>query len=229
MEYNAKEFRTTLNNLVDEEYRLFVQKLGIGKLKPIGIRLPELKTLAKELAKSNWQEFFEREKEDCPEVIMLKALVIGYAKTDFDTFAKYLIKVFDKVESWSEVDTCAANSKIIKKNREKTFELIYPFLFCKEEYKVRLAVIILMDHFLVDEWIDKVLELLPQIEQGVYYIDMGIAWTLSVCFVKFKDKTLKVFEQKKFSQFVQNKAIQKCRESFRVSAEDKELLKNYKI
>ena len=229
MNYNKKTFKTELLLLSDEKYRQFTSKLGIGKLEPLGIRIPELKKIAKQLAKSNWQEFFDIEPNFCPEVIMLKGLCLGYAKIDFDEFLIYLKKLFEIVESWSETDTAAPACRVIAKNREEIWQVIQPFLFCGKEYKTRFAIIILLDYYLTDEWIDKVLEILPKIKQGDYYVDMAIAWILSVCFVKFRDKTLEVFEQKKFSRFVQNKAIQKCRESFRVSNDDKELLKEYKL
>ena len=57
---------------------------------------------------------------------------------------------------------------------------------------------------------------------------MAVAWAISVCYVKFRDKTLKLLKIKELDIFVQNKAIQKIRESFRVSDEDKEMLKKYK-
>ena len=229
MKYNKKTFKIEIVNLCDEKYRDFSKKIGIGKLEPIGITIPKLRVLARELSKSNWQDFFECEDNWCSEIIILKGLVIGYAKIDIDEFLKYLHKFFDMAESWAETDVCASNFKIIKKNNQKIFDEIMPYLFCGEEYKVRLAIIILLDYFLTDDWIDKVLELLPKIEQGEYYIDMALAWILSVCFVKFRDKTLMLLEKKTFSKFVQNKAIQKCRESFRVSAEDKQLLQKYKL
>lgn len=229
MNYNKKTFKIELLLLSDEKYRQFTSKLGIGKLEPLGIKIPELKKIAKQFALSNWQEFFCEEENFCPEVIILKGLCIGYAKIDIDAFLIYLHKFFDMVESWTETDTTAPSFKIIIKNREQVWQEILPYIFCESEYKTRLAIIILLDYFLVDEWIDKVLDILPKIKQGDYYVDMAHAWLLSVCFVKFRDKTLKLFEQKCFSKFVQNKAIQKCRESFRVSSVDKELLKTCKI
>lgn len=227
--YDSKTFKNQLEILKDEKYREFTKKLGIGKLEPIGIRLPQLKSLAKELANSNWQEFFMCEKNWCSEIITLKGLVIGYAKIDFEIFTKYLNQFFDMVESWIETDTSAPSFKIIKKNKQQIFDLINPYLFCNQEYKTRLALIILLDYYLTDDYIDKVLEILPNIQQGQYYVDMALAWILSVCFVKYRDKTIQLFECKRFSKFVQNKAIQKCRESFRISQQDKELLKQYKL
>ena len=229
MEYNKKTFKNDFLQLADEKYREFSKKIGIGKIEPIGIRTPQLRTFAKQLSKSNWKELFECESNWCSEVIILKGLCLGYAKIDIDEFLIYLHKFFEMVESWAETDMCASSFKIIKKHNKRVFDEIKPYLFCKEEYKVRLAIIILLDYFLIDDWIDKVLELLPTIEQDVYYIDMAIAWILSVCFVKYREKTLQIFEKKAFSKWVRNKAIQKCRESFRVSNEDKQLLLSYKV
>ena len=229
MDYNNKTFRAELLNLCDKKYREFSKKIGIGKLEPVGIKVPKLKELAKDLSKSNWQDFFECEENWCVEIIMLKGLVLGYAKLDIDSFLTYLHRFFDMVESWAETDISAANFKIINKNKQKVFDEILPYLFCEKEYKARLAIIILLDYFLTDDWIDTVLELLPQIKQGEYYVDMAIAWTLSVCFVKYRDKTIKLLDKKVFTKFVQNKAVQKCRESFRVSVEDKQMLQKYKL
>ena len=229
MNYNKKTFRAEFLNLCDEKYQEFSKKIAIGKLEPVGIRVPKLKELAKNLAKSNWQDFFETEENWCSEIIILKGLVLGYAKLDIGQFLNYLHQFFEMVESWTETDICAASFKIIKKNQQRVFDEILPYLYCKKEYKVRLAIIILLDYFLTDDWIDKVFRLLPQIEQGEYYVDMAIAWTLSVCFVKYREKTLDILKKKVFSKFVQNKAVQKCRESFRVSEEDKQLLQKYKL
>ena len=229
MDYSNKTFRTELLSLCDEKYREFSKKIGIGKIEPIGIKVPKLKELAKDLSKSNWQDFFECEENWCSEIIILKGLVLGYAKLDIDNFLPYLHRFFEMVESWAETDICAANFKIIKKHKQKIFDEILSYLFCEKEYKVRLVIIVLLDYFLTDDWIDKVLALLPQIKQGEYYVDMAVAWILSVCVVKFRDKTIELLEKKVFSKFVQNKAIQKCRESFRVSTEDKQLLQKYKL
>lgn len=229
MEYNKKTFKKELLAPADKKYKEFSQKLGMGQLEMLGIRIPVLKKFAKELSKTNWQEFFDCEENFCAEVVTLKGMCLGYAKLEFDEFLKYLKKFFEMVESWVETDTTIPTFKVIAKNKEKVWQEIQPYLFCDREYQTRLALIILLDYFLTNEWIDMVLEVLPKIKQGQYYVDMALAWLLSVCFVKFRDKTLKLIEKKCFSKFVQNKAIQKCRESFRISDNDKQLLLNFKL
>lgn len=80
-----------------------------------------------------------------------------------------------------------------------------------------------------EKYIDKTFRHLSDVPQGQYYVDMVIAWTISIGLVKFYDKTLPHLQQKTFSKFVHNKAIQKVRESYRISAETKELLNKMKI
>ncbi|HAJ77914.1 MAG TPA: DNA alkylation repair protein [Clostridiales bacterium] len=229
MEYNKKGFKSELLSLADDKYREFSQKLGMGRLEILGIKIPVLKQLAKSLAKTNWKDFFNEQENFCAEVVTLKGMCIGYAKIEFNEFLLYLKKFFVMVESWVETDTTVPTFRIILKNKELVWQEIMLHLFCDIEYEARLAIIILLDYFLTDEWIDNVLEVLPKINQGKYYVDMALAWLLSVCFVKYREKTLSLFEKKSFSKFVQNKAIQKCRESFRISDDDKQLLLNFKI
>lgn len=94
--------------------------------------------------------------------------------------------------------------------------------------EVRFAAVALMDFFLNDEYIDRVLEIYRRISLDAYYVKMGVAWALSVCYVKYPEKTLALLKEGALDPWTHNKAIQKCRESFRVSKEDKEMLKELK-
>ena len=50
-----------------------------------------------------------------------------------------------------------------------------------------------------------------------------------MAFVKFRIRTLELLESRTLDPWVQNKSIQKCRESRRVSAEDKQMLLTLKV
>jgi hypothetical protein len=54
---------------------------------------------------------------------------------------------------------------------------------------------------------------------------MAVAWGISACFVKFRDKTLKFLQTADLDYGTLDKTVQKIRDSYRVSAEDKEMLK----
>jgi possible DNA alkylation repair enzyme len=51
---------------------------------------------------------------------------------------------------------------------------------------------------------------------------MAKAWLLSVCYIKFRDKTYKFLEKTSLDDWTVNKSIQKVRESLRVTKEEKE-------
>ena len=77
-------------------------------------------------------------------------------------------------------------------------------------------------------YIDDLLKIYESIENKAYYVKMAVAWALSVCYIKFPEKTLAFFKENTLDDWVQNKAIQKCRESFRISKEEKEFLNTLK-
>ena len=83
-----------------------------------------------------------------------------------------------------------------------------------------------MNCFLDEKYLDKILKMCEKIKNDAYYVKMAVAWLLSYCFIKFRDKTLKYFKNNSLDKFMHNKAISKCRDSFQVSSEDKEMLKD---
>ena len=97
------------------------------------------------------------------------------------------------------------------------------------EYEVRFTVVMIMDYYLIDEFIDRALDVLSTINREEYYIKMAVAWALATALAKFEDKTLPIFESKTLDTWVHNKAIQKARESYRVPKEKKDYLNSLKI
>jgi 3-methyladenine DNA glycosylase AlkD len=87
----------------------------------------------------------------------------------------------------------------------------------------------MMDYFLDADHIDATLEHLAEVPQGQYYVDMAIAWALAEALVKQWEHTEPLLRGPVFSRWVHNKAIQKARESFRITPERKEYLNTLKI
>ena len=86
-----------------------------------------------------------------------------------------------------------------------------------------------MDHFLIDDYVDQALEIMMTVDQKEYYVMMAVAWAVSTAFIKYRDKVIEVLKDEKLPPLTHNKAIRKCRESYRVSPEDKEMLKGLKV
>ena len=98
----------------------------------------------------------------------------------------------------------------------------------QNEFEVRFSCIMLMDYYLVDEYIDSVLEIHENIKLDKYYVKMGIAWGISVAFVKSKTKVIEFLKNNRLDDFTYNKAIQKIIESNRIDKITKDELKKIK-
>lgn len=220
-----------LDALRDEKYRKFNESLIPGaEGTSYGVRLPQLRTIAKEIIKGDWQQFLSDAKgSDIYEIIMLRGLVIATVPCEYEKRLQMIADFVPSINNWAVCDCVTASIKSATKNLSETFTFLKPYLESREEFELRFGVVMLMDYFITEEYIDWVLEIYQNIRHEAYYVNMAVAWALSVCFVKFREKTLAVFQAQALSTWVQNKAIQKCRESRRVSAEDKEMLLQYKL
>lgn len=228
---NLQNVRSELDRLRDEKYRKFNESLIPGaEGTSYGVRLPQLRGIAKEIIRGDWGQFLaETRGSSIYEIIMLRGLVIATVPCDFDRRLQMLTDFVPEIQNWAVCDCVTASIKSAKKHLPETWEFLQPYLLSREEFPLRFAVVMLMDYFITEEYIDRVLDIYRNLRHDAYYVNMAIAWALSVCFVKFRAKTLALLQEQVLSPWVQNKAIQKCRESRRVSAEDKELLLQYKM
>lgn len=224
------EILDEIKDLADEEYRNFHGSLIPGvKTEFLGVRVPKLRTVAKRLIKEEWREFLkEYENSNIYEIIMLYGMVLAKAKCEFEEKLGYVRNFIPKIDNWAVCDIVCGDLKDIKKNQKRMYEFLQPYLLSDREYELRFAVVILMQYYITENYIDTVLGWYVKICVDAYYVKMAVAWGLSVCFVKFRDKTLSFLQNCKIDRFTYNKAIQKIRESCRVSEEDKEILKKMK-
>ena len=98
----------------------------------------------------------------------------------------------------------------------------------QEEFSQRITAVLLMSHFLTDDYIDRVLEQMNRLNFDGYYTKMGVAWCVATAYAKYPEKTYAFLLDNRLDDWTYNKSIQKMRESFRVSAEDKEMLQKMK-
>ena len=155
-------------------------------------------------------------------------MVLGLLKTDFDEILGYLQLFVPRIDSWSICDVTCAGLKVFKKHQAAGRSFLDQYLASANEYELRFAIIMLMAYYHDDSYIDDTLQVLNSTRHEGYYVKMAVAWALQLCFVKQRDKTLILFQHNNLDDFTLNKALQKCRESFRVSAADKELLQSLK-
>lgn len=209
----------------DLKYRAFHKKLvpNISEDSFIGVRVPVLRKMAVRANKENAENLCEYYEEK-----MIKGFVIGMKKCSLDEHLEDLRAFVPLIDNWAVCDCCCSSFKFTKKYKNEMFDFIVSYLN-KGEYETRFAVIMLMDYYLDDEYIDRVLDIYSSINSDYYYVNMAAAWALSVAFPKYRDKVLKIIASETLTKDIQNKTIQKIRESNRVDKSDKDLLRKYKI
>lgn len=215
-----------------------LQDLGYGdfhsKLMPtvckdriIGVRVPQLRKFAKELNKSELKaEFLNTLPHKYYEEDNLHAFLIEQIK-DFDECISALDDFLLFIDNWATCDMMTP--KVLGTNSEKLYEKIEEWVKSDHIYTVRFGVVTLMKFFM-DERLDKKhLNLLLSIKFDEYYINMAIAWYLATALASRWDLVIPYIENYRFGKWIHNKAIQKARESYRISPEQKEYLKALKI
>ena len=212
----------------DLKYKEFHSGLCPNVDKIIGVRVPELRKMAKEIAEQDYKKFLEQAQDEYYEELLLQGLVIGYAKISIEETFEYLKKFVPKINSWAVCDTTCSNLKITKKHMQEMWEFLEQYINSNKEYEIRFALVMYLNYFLTEEYIDKILEKLDKIENKEYYVQMAIAWLISFAYIKQKEKTEKYLLKNNLDQFTQNKAVQKICESYRVSDEEKAKLRKYK-
>lgn len=220
-----------LQALTESDYKTFNEKLIQTNYEILGIRMPALKKLAKEISiDPHIETYLNNAEYTTYEHILLYGLVLAQLKkSSLETIFYYLDPLVLKFDNWAHVDTIISSQKIFQKYPNEVLIHFLPLKTHEGEFTKRTFVILLMDYFLNESHIDTALKHLSETPQGQYYVDMAIAWAISVGLIKFYDKTFPMLEERKFSKFVHNKAIQKARESYRITPEKKELLNNLKI
>lgn len=223
-----KTLRERILELADEEYRQFHSALVPGTDNILGVRLPKLRELAKELAKGDWHDYISRAQDDYYEEIMLQGLVIGYVKTDIEEILHYVAAFVPKIKNWGVCDSFCNSLKVTKLHRSRVWEFLQPYLLSREEFELRFGIVMLLNFYIEDEYIDWVLPLLDGAKHEGYYVKMAVAWAISICFVKYPEKTMDYLKNNTLENFTYNKALQKITESFRVDKDTKALIRSMK-
>jgi len=227
----SKKISQELQTLVDSEYAKFNQKLCPDtKKKMLGIRVPKLRELAKKIVKEDdWKKILEEAEDSCFEEVLLQGFIIGYAKIDIDEKLEYIKWFVPKIDSWAISDTFCPTLKIKSQDLEKMWKFIQPYLNSNKEFDVRFAVIMMLDYYIIEEYVDEVLQKLDKISHDGYYVKMAVAWTICEIGIKFNEKAMAYLKGKNnLDKFTYNKALQKMRESYRISSSQKDILKQMK-
>lgn len=224
-----QKIKEELKSLQDKKYKEFHSKLCPGTNNIIGIRIPVLRKYAKTLLKENdFKLLINNIDDEYYEEIMLQGMLIGLVKSDFYEIKPYIENFIPKIDNWAICDTFCAGLKIAKKYKKEMWNLINKYIVVNKEFYIRFAVVMILDYYIEEEYIEADLEIFNNIKSDKYYVQMAVAWAISICFIKYYDKTIEYMKTANLDKFTYNKAIQKAIESYRITKEQKEILKKMK-
>jgi 3-methyladenine DNA glycosylase AlkD len=214
--------KSLLMTWAEPQFRAFSMSLMPGVSHVLGVRLPKLRKLARELARGDVDRYLQEASDATFEEIMLQGMVIGYAANDLPKTLARIQKFVPKMDNWSVCDSFCGTLKFVEKNRSFFLRFLSPYFKSKEEYDVRFAIVIGLNYYRVPEYIDVLLQKLRRVKHKGYYAQMALAWALSMAYIKFPQETEKILiSENAFDDFVFNKTIQKICESRQVDTQEK--------
>ena len=222
---DIKDFQEYLFSLRNEEKEEWTKNIAKTNIKVLAIKSPIIKKIVKEIYKGNYLSFLNYMIWDYFENTSINGGLISKIK-DFDTMKKYLDIYSSKAESWGTCDVLSFN---IKDNEERYMNLLNTYIKSNKPFVRRIGIVILFNYVNDKKYINTIFDILNKFtNEEHYYVNMINSWLLCECFIKHRDETIKFLENNKLNKFTINKGIQKCRESFRVSKDDKDMLLKYK-
>lgn len=233
-----ENIRAQLLAEADGGYKEFSKKINPDANNIIGIRVPFLRKLAKEIVNSDWRNYvleleskLEQEEELYFEEKMLWGLVIGNAAMEPEVRIDHIRSFLPAIDNWATCDICQGDLKFARKEPGRTmmWEFLQPYFISKNQFDVRFAVTMAMSHYLTEDYFDRVLTLYAAVSHEGYYAKMAVAWAISQSYVKFPGRTWTLLTENRLKdKWTHNKAIQKIAESYRVGSSDKDYLKKLK-
>ena len=218
-----------LLKLQDIKYKSFQERLipNIDKNVIVGIKIPVLRKLAKEMIKDeSYIEFLDSLPHVYLEENLLHAILVSELK-DYDECIFRLNLFLPYVDNWEVCDIISP--KVFKKNNIKLIDEIQEWLNSKDEYIIRFGIEILMMYYLDDNFDISYHDLVSKIRSNYYYVNMMIAWYFATALAKKWDNSIKYLEENRLDTWIHNKTIQKSIESYRITKEQKEYLRKLRI
>ena len=225
----TEDIRKMLFALQDMKYRDMQVKI-IPTVRPdaiIGVRTPELRKLAKEIAgEEGIEDFLNELPHTYFDENQLHAFVISGIK-DYTKCMEKVERFLPFVDNWATCDQMSP--KIFKKHRQDLPEKIRSWIASDKTYTVRFGIGMLMEHFLDEDFDMAYPDMVSRIRSEEYYVNMMIAWYFATALAKQYEAVLPFIEEGRLDVWTHNKAIQKSVESYRITQERKEYLKTLKI
>ena len=216
----------------DPVYRDFHKRLipTVEENTVLGVRSPVAQAIAKKYANTpSGKEFLCSLPHRYYDENIVHAFMLGKLKCTQGELKAHIIEFLPYVDNWAVCDGLCAHLKNFFKNPCQVYDFVLECINSQGVYTLRFGLVCLLNYYITDEYIDRILEICTGIHSQEYYINMALAWLVSFCLIKQYDKTLPLIQRRRLSKWVHNKSIQKAIESYRINEEKKTYLRSLRI
>jgi 3-methyladenine DNA glycosylase AlkD len=223
---DGEEFIRYLETLKNTDKIEWSKNILNTNMPVLAIKTPIIKEIVKKIGNGNYNAFLDLELNKYYENSAINGFLISKIK-DFKTMKNYLDKYMLKVDNWASCDLLSFD---VKNHEEEFYNLSLEYIKSDKPFIRRLGLGILFKFIDNDKYINQIFTIMNAFyEEEHYYVNMINAWLFCECFIKRRDETVIFLKNHKLNKFTINKGISKCRDSYRVSKQDKEMLLNYKV
>ncbi len=218
--------RQRLRDMADEKYRAFASSLlpGCGQ-EILGVRLPLLRTLAREIARGDYRNCMAGADPGSFEETMILGMVIGYAKAGVEEKLSLVAAFVPRISNWSVCDSFCTGLTFTRDHRDRVWDFLMPYLSSGEEYPIRFVVVMLLTYYIDDVFLDRVFAVFDRIHHEGYYVKMAVAWAVSICYIKSPERTKTYLDSCRLDDETFNKSLRKITESLRVDKAAKDMIR----
>ncbi len=221
---DKQQFLNYLTSLKNPQKVEFFARVINTRQPILAIPTPAIQKIARDISKGNFLSFLKLNINDYYETTLLNGFLICKIN-DFETFKTYLIGYAKKIDNWACCDQLRFN---INKNNVGDYFALSCQMFNKAEPFARRIGVRIWFKLISTDFLPKIFEIIAATNQNEqsYYVNMAIAWFLCECYIKQPAQTKQFLQRAKLNQFTLKKFVSKCCDSFRISAIDKQNLKN---
>lgn len=222
-------FLELLKNKRDEKYREFTSRLLPKGVDMLGVRIPEIRKILKDIIKNNKHDDILKldiSSYVYQEELILHALVLAHARINIADKIKLIKEFIPYINSWAVCDIFCADLKQTKNNLDLFYEIFQNYTNSNSEYQIRFFYVLALNYFINEEMINNILNLISKQKYVGYYDKMAVAWFLSMAYVKFPQKIQKFIFETPLEKFILSKTISKICDSYQVKKEAKSQLRN---
>ena len=214
-----------LFDLRDAEYAAFQARLtpSVSPESFIGVRVPEVRKLAGQLKNDpSVSQFLHELPHRYYDENMLHGLLISEIK-NYDTVIIETDRFLPYVDNWAVCDTMSP--KVFRKHKTELIGKIREWAGSDKTYTIRFGIEMLMSHYLDECFLPEYLEIPAAVHSDEYYVNMMISWFFATALSKQWEAAIPYLSDNRLDKWTHNKTIQKARESYRITDEQKTVLK----